>query len=170
MNSDSILVCVHLNKNLGVASVTMLLPNPRFSYVIRKESIFRQNTVSILETPSSFMTADIRESDDDQGWCEEPGELLYEPDLESGRTIRKKKSYSLSRVKRKAPEQTPDKEMPTESSVNAETCERQEALLIPFHCPCCKTQATMNDASTQKDGSSHQRMSNHKISKGRREC
>lgn len=41
---------------------------------------------------------------------------------------------------------------------------------IPFHCPCFKTQETMNDASTKTDGSSHQRtMRVIKTSEGQRE-
>lgn len=115
-----------------------------------------KGTVNAPETSSSFMNAVIT-SDDDQEWLEDPGDLIYEPDLESGRTIRKKTSPSLPGVKRKAPEQTPDKETPTSSSVSAATTGHQEAPLIPFNCPCCKTQATTNDASTQTDGSSHQR-------------
>lgn len=116
-----------------------------------------KDTVNAPETSSSFMNTVITESDDDQEWLEDPGDLIYEPNLESGRTIRKKTSPSLPGVKRKAPEQTPDKETPTSSSVSAETTGHQEAPLIPFHCPCCKTQATTNDASTQTDESSHQR-------------
>uniref|UniRef100_K1R5Y0 Uncharacterized protein n=1 Tax=Magallana gigas TaxID=29159 RepID=K1R5Y0_MAGGI len=116
-----------------------------------------KDTINAPETSSSFMKTVITESDDDQEWLEDPGDLIYEPSLESGRTIRKKTSPSLPGVKRKAPEQTPDKETPTSSSVSAETTGHQEAPLIPFHCPCCKTQTTTNDASTQTDGSSHQR-------------
>lgn len=116
-----------------------------------------KDTVNPLETSSSFMNAVITESDDDRKWPEDPDQLIYEPDLESGRTIRKKTSPSLPGVKRKAPEQTPDKETPTSSSVSAETTGHQEAPLIPFNCLCCKTQTTTNDASTQPDGSSHQR-------------
>lgn len=116
-----------------------------------------KDAVNAPETSSSFMNTVITESDDDQEWLEDPGDLIYEPNLESGRTIRKKTSPSLPGVKRKASEQTPDKETPTSSSVSAETTGHQEAPLIPFHCPCCKTQATTNDASTQTDESSHQR-------------
>lgn len=55
-----------------------------------------------------------------------------------------------------------------ELSVIAETAERQKAPFIPFHCLCCMTKATSNDASTQTDGSSQWTV--QKISERRGEC
>lgn len=61
------------------------------------------------------MTAfDITESDSAQEWSEDPGELIYEPELESEWIIRKKSSPFLHEFKRKAP----NKEMSNEPSVN----------------------------------------------------
>lgn len=50
------------------------------------------------------MTAVKTESDDDQEWFEDRGDLIYEPDLESDRIIRKKSSPFLPGFKRKAPD------------------------------------------------------------------
>lgn len=50
-----------------------------------------QDTVNATETSSSFMNAVITESDDDREWLEDPSDLIKEPDLESGKAIRKKR-------------------------------------------------------------------------------
>lgn len=50
-----------------------------------------EKTVNTPETPSSFMTAVITESDDDQEWPEDHSGLINEPDYECGMNIRKRR-------------------------------------------------------------------------------
>lgn len=91
-----------------------------------------KGTVNTPETSSSVMTAfDITESDSAQEWSEDPGELIYEPELESEWIIRKKSSPFLHGFKRKAP----NKEMSNEPSVNELTAKSQKGTFdsIPLY-------------------------------------
>lgn len=68
-----------------------------------------QCSIGTERTPKHLVTLCLcHQLESAQKWFEDPGDLIYEPDFESGMTIRKKTSPSLPGVKRKAPEQTPD--------------------------------------------------------------
>lgn len=115
-----------------------------------------QSSIGTERTPKHLVTLCLcHQLESAQKWFEDPGELIYEPDFESGMTIRKKTSPSLPGVKRKAPEQTPD-----QKNVYHIKCEYRDnwtlrVALIPFHCLCCKTQATTNSVSTHTDQRTH---------------
>lgn len=68
-----------------------------------------QCSIGTERTPKHLVTLCLcHQLESAQKWFEDPGKLIYEPEFESGMTIRKKTSSSLPGVKRKAPEQTPD--------------------------------------------------------------
>lgn len=79
------------NYDLNVLSVTRSLPNLFFTVRHQKRVHYSKDTVNTPETPSSFMTAVITESDDDQEWPEDHSGLINEPDYECGMNIRKRR-------------------------------------------------------------------------------
>lgn len=89
-----------------IVSMTTPLPDlPAFATPEKRV----QCSIGTERTPKHLVTLCLcHQLESAQKWFEDPGELIYEPEFESGMTIRKKTSSSLPGVKRKAPEQTPD--------------------------------------------------------------
>ena len=88
----------------------------------------------------------------DQEWQEDPGDLIYENELEAGRIIRKKTSPALPGMKRRTEATTT---IPSEKRTRMENDDSSQVSLQ--HCPCCKHQANVLDASTQTQQISHQK-------------
>ncbi|XP_056011948.1 uncharacterized protein LOC125676171 isoform X2 [Ostrea edulis] len=135
----------------------------KHSLLIRHQKRLHSNTSSLSDgernVPQSSSTVVMENDDCDSEWQEDPGDLLYETELEMGRIIRKKTSPSILGVKRKADElvnKVPDK--PEDKGSRALDDEQdQEAPLVLHHCPCCRDRVTRLDVSTQTDTGRHQR-------------
>ncbi|XP_062599961.1 uncharacterized protein LOC134261551 [Saccostrea cucullata] len=108
-------------------------------------------------TVTSCVAAVSEETDDDLAWQQDPGELIFDPDLESGRTIRKATTPSLPGMKRKIVEESPVPNTSTESILDKDKSEDSSAASLPFHCPCCKTLSSKSDVGVQTDGGSHKK-------------
>lgn len=91
----------------------------------------------------------------DKEWQDDPGDLIYENELEAGRTIRKKTSPTLPGVRRRAEEVEATDTVTSEKIPRVVDDENKQVSLQ--HCPCCKHQVIMLDASTQTQRISHQK-------------
>ena len=124
----------------------------KHSLLIRHQKRLHCSTPSLPDgernAPQSSSTAD---DGCESEWQEDPGDLIYEADLELGRVFRKKTSPCLPGMKRKADElvdKVPDHPEDKGSSV-ADDDKDQEAPLVLHHCPCCSGRVTKSDVSTQ---------------------